>query len=764
MHAGPLVSCITPTRSRRAFLPRAIELFLAQDYDARELVILDDGDDPVRDCVPDDPRIRYLRADAVQSVGAKRNALCREAGGEIIVHWDDDDWYPAWRVRKQVEALSRPGAAVSGSSTQYFYEPSTGRAWRYQYWGKAPFLTGATLAYWKLTWKDCPFEDVQEGEDTRFVRAIARHKVVDLGLPSLCVGTVHHGNASPKLPAAPGWIPVRLAGIRALLDAPPSAPPPPTPLTASCIMPTANRRRFVAMALELFLGQKDVDAELVVVDSGDERVQDLCSGLAQVRYVPTVPGATIGAQRNLACDFASGDVIAHWDDDDWYGPDRLLRQLEPIAAGRAEITGLENRYTLNLEDGVCWTTSDALHRRMFVGDVHGGTLAYRRSLRHHGLKYLEVNIAEDARLLADMVRLGARLERVANEGSFVYIRHGSNAWSFDAGDFLDPDGWSPTAPPAAMAPSVIDRYRGLIGAGPIAPPDDGRQRGLDCLGSTLVVVPDRTIEAERCVAFVATDSYADLLGGALESLDRFGGLSGVPRVVFVEERGSACEAVARRHGAHVVSCLPLRGRTPAVKGALYSMSRFVRAKQYLCLDADVLVVDGLSTLFELHARLPEGRVLIAPEATRGHVPTLSDALVGLYRSTRGELDALIREYPRIAREPHVVNDGVFVADAAALQAVDDLLGASATLQSWARARPDVWWRPKGALNVALSQLGAIAPLDGSYNVQLHIEIARRGSSNGDRATLWRGRRATVLHFNGGARATYRQWRRDVLAG
>ena len=36
---------------------------------------------------------------------------------------------------------------------------------------------------------------------------------------------------------------------------------------------------------------------------------------------------------------------------------------------------------------------------MFVGDVHGGTLVFRKNLLNNGLHYPEVNLAEDAGLL-----------------------------------------------------------------------------------------------------------------------------------------------------------------------------------------------------------------------------------------------------------------------------------------------------------------------------------------------------------------------------
>ena len=54
----PLVSCIMPTYNRREFVPRAIRYFLRQDYANKELIIIDDGTDAIKDLVSDDERIR----------------------------------------------------------------------------------------------------------------------------------------------------------------------------------------------------------------------------------------------------------------------------------------------------------------------------------------------------------------------------------------------------------------------------------------------------------------------------------------------------------------------------------------------------------------------------------------------------------------------------------------------------------------------------------------------------------------------------------
>ena len=96
----PFVSVVTPTRNRRGFVPMLLRLFRAQTWpaDRLELVLADDGDDPVGDLVADDPRVQYVRSRRRLTIGAKRNLCASVARGEILVHMDDDDWYPADRV------------------------------------------------------------------------------------------------------------------------------------------------------------------------------------------------------------------------------------------------------------------------------------------------------------------------------------------------------------------------------------------------------------------------------------------------------------------------------------------------------------------------------------------------------------------------------------------------------------------------------------------------------------------------------------------
>jgi glycosyltransferase involved in cell wall biosynthesis len=466
---APLVTCIMPTADRRMFVPQAVRCFLRQDYSDAELLILDDGVESVEDCVPSNGRVRYVRLGQKLSVGAKRNLACEMAGGSLIVHWDDDDWYPTWRVSAQVKALSESGADICGTSQLLYYDASAGRAWRYAYGGgRSPWVAGNTLAYRRGFWERHRFPDVRVGEDTRFVWGAASARVRDLAEPSLCVATVHAANTSPKATDGCYWLPQPVEEVRALLGddlhfyrtAPLSLDAAHEWPLVTCIMPTCDRRAFVPLALENFRRQDYPHKELVVVDDGDDAIVDLTFGQPGVRYIRLAMRATIGGKRNLACRRPRGEIIAHWDDDDWYAPDRLRYQVAPILAGEADLTGLAGDYVLELPRGDFWTTSPQLHRRMFVGDVHGGTLVYRSSLLDSGIRYPEINLAEDAALIRQASGRRHRLLRLANPGVFVYVRHGSNAWGeYAPGSFLDPAGWQRIAHPTTFPDNSLDDYK-----------------------------------------------------------------------------------------------------------------------------------------------------------------------------------------------------------------------------------------------------------------------------------------------------------------
>jgi ADP-heptose:LPS heptosyltransferase len=196
----PLASCIMPTCGRLSFVPQAIQYFLRQDYANKELIILDDGFESAAGLIPDDPRIRYQRLEKKRSVGAKRNLACELARGEIVVHWDDDDWMADWRLSYQVQALlGNPRHGACGLMRLFFFDPQSRLAWEYAYNRERPaWLAGGTLCYWKRLWLRNRFADICEGEDTKFVWSLPTANWLPLENNNFYAALVHAGNTSQK--------------------------------------------------------------------------------------------------------------------------------------------------------------------------------------------------------------------------------------------------------------------------------------------------------------------------------------------------------------------------------------------------------------------------------------------------------------------------------------------------------------------------------------------------------------------------------------
>jgi hypothetical protein len=214
----PLVTCVMPTYNRRAFVPQAISYFTRQDYPDRELIVVDDGTDPVADLIPDDPAIRYVRLPARKTIGAKRNIACEQARGEIIVHWDDDDWMADWRLRYQVEAFLGQDVDVSGLSAVFFCDVTGARSWRYQYpSGRRPWVHDPTFCYRRQLWASAPFPDTSYGLDSRYLWQGPGKRIGMLDDPSFYVGIVHGGNTSRKNTADPWWRPYPTDEIAAMM-------------------------------------------------------------------------------------------------------------------------------------------------------------------------------------------------------------------------------------------------------------------------------------------------------------------------------------------------------------------------------------------------------------------------------------------------------------------------------------------------------------------------------------------------------------------
>ncbi len=220
LNSDPLVSCIMPTANRPHLVPQAINYFLRQTYANRELIILDDGSESVAGLIPADPRIRYVRMMEKKSMGAKHNLACDMANGDIIVHWDDDDWMSDSRISYQVgELLSRPPTSLLGLSRLIYYDPRKNSSWEYVYPpGQRAWVCGNTFCYRKPVWQKNPFPARNEGADTMWVWGLKDAAISAHSDHCFYISIIHAKNTSPKRINQPRWIAHSTDHVRNLMQ------------------------------------------------------------------------------------------------------------------------------------------------------------------------------------------------------------------------------------------------------------------------------------------------------------------------------------------------------------------------------------------------------------------------------------------------------------------------------------------------------------------------------------------------------------------
>jgi glycosyltransferase involved in cell wall biosynthesis len=135
----PKVSCLLVTADRPQLIRRSLWCYQQQTYAPLELVVLDNGAEPVEHVVrsfdlPGEVRYRHVDGGSDLWIGGLRNRALEMATGEVVVpQWDDDDWSHPERIERQVEVLRQgydvctlQGTLMHVHNPDYFHHPFIG--------------------------------------------------------------------------------------------------------------------------------------------------------------------------------------------------------------------------------------------------------------------------------------------------------------------------------------------------------------------------------------------------------------------------------------------------------------------------------------------------------------------------------------------------------------------------------------------------------------------------------------------------------------
>lgn len=140
----------------------SIELFRAQTYHNRTLLIINDGEA----LNPKDNNIKEVCMPKQHSLGMLRNiALDLIDEGQLVCQWDDDDYYPPYRLNQQMTYLAISGKEAVTYAHQTIYSFPTRSALYYT--SDAEYGIEGTIIHrnTKVRYPDCGL-----GEDTEFIK------------------------------------------------------------------------------------------------------------------------------------------------------------------------------------------------------------------------------------------------------------------------------------------------------------------------------------------------------------------------------------------------------------------------------------------------------------------------------------------------------------------------------------------------------------------------------------------------------------------
>ena len=246
--SSPKVTIITGTWNREAFLPAILACVRAQTYDNFEWIVLDDSDVPsaeLQNCAWD--KLKYIYSPERITLGEKRNMMIAQASGEIIVNFDDDDYYGPDYVDNRIQSITDSGYQLSIMSGFFVYHINTGNfgyyrtgikkgpAYQFGQRGakavrleelKIPFIHlcfGWSFVYYKSLWEKVKFSDITMFEDREFSREALQHTKINF-YESRSMDSIHaihnlsSSNCFPQFLIPPFMLSSESKDVRAHID------------------------------------------------------------------------------------------------------------------------------------------------------------------------------------------------------------------------------------------------------------------------------------------------------------------------------------------------------------------------------------------------------------------------------------------------------------------------------------------------------------------------------------------------------------------
>ena len=196
----------------------------------------------------------------------------------------------------------------------------------------------------------------------------------------------------------------------------------------TCIVPTYNRHDMLKKSIQLFVRQTYPNLEIIIVDDSDTSCPFTFP--ENVRYIRLRARRSIGYKRNLAVQYAKGELIAFWDDDDYHGPKRIEHQVRHLQQTKADVVADGNHvYKYN---SMYYTLEDTeMQEHLWWKRILMPSVLFRKSLMKYA-SFPNRYTSEDREFFKRILKkqnINIRLLK-SRSVDFVYNIHNmNNPWS-----------------------------------------------------------------------------------------------------------------------------------------------------------------------------------------------------------------------------------------------------------------------------------------------------------------------------------------------
>jgi hypothetical protein len=188
----------------------------------------------------------------------------------------------------------------------------------------------------------------------------------------------------------------------------------PFPLVTAVMITGKSQARnpLAREAVRCFVEQTYPPRELLILNDGEEAIGVEAGNIREIR-IEKVATRTLGDLRNLALELAYGDWVIQWDDDDWYGPERIEAQMRVRRPGAAVLLGDIIHYSLHRHSG-------------FRADWASGFPGSILHERNGTVRYPSLSRGEDIVFQRQFRKITVvRSERPL----YIYRHHAQNTWN-----------------------------------------------------------------------------------------------------------------------------------------------------------------------------------------------------------------------------------------------------------------------------------------------------------------------------------------------